>query len=113
MNHEPQIGIIGNGSWATALVKILTDNKHRVNWWIRKKSSIEQIKKRGHNPNYLPSAYIDVSLLNLFDDVKELVETSGLLVLAVPSAYIVEVLEQLDKDQLQNKKNTVKMKVDV
>lgn len=104
MNHEPQIGIIGNGSWATALVKILTDNKHRVNWWIRKKSSIEQIKKRGHNPNYLPSAYIDVSLLNLFDDVKELVETSGLLVLAVPSAYIVEVLEQLDKDQLQNKK---------
>jgi glycerol-3-phosphate dehydrogenase (NAD(P)+) len=98
------IGVIGNGSWATALVKMLTDNHHSVNWWIRNEKSIEHIKKRRHNPNYLSSAYFDVSLLNLFNDVQSVVDHSDLLVLAVPSAYIQNVLEQVDKETLKNKK---------
>jgi len=99
-----KIGVIGNGSWATALVKILSDNKHEVNWWVRNTNSIEAIKKRRHNPNYLSSAYLDVSLLHLHDDVKTVVGQSDLLVLAVPSAYIQGALEQLNKDSLKNKK---------
>src|ERR1044072_7005021 len=71
MESNFNIGIIGSGSWATALVKILTDNHHKVNWWTRNAASIEQIKGRRHNPNYLPSAYFDVSLLNLYNDVRE------------------------------------------
>ncbi|HEY6956438.1 MAG TPA: glycerol-3-phosphate dehydrogenase, partial [Flavisolibacter sp.] len=63
MKENLRIGVIGNGSWATALVKILTDNHHHVNWWVRNASSIESIKSRRHNPNYLPSAYFNVSLL--------------------------------------------------
>ena len=104
MKENLRIGIIGNGSWATALVKILTDNRHRVNWWIRNLNSIESIKKRRHNPHYLPSAYFDVSLLDLFNDVREVVERSDLLVLAVPSAYIQNVLEPLDKEEIKSKK---------
>lgn len=104
MEQQFKIGVIGNGSWATALVKILSDNQHKVNWWIRKKASIEQIKKRGHNPHYLPSAYININHLAFFDDVQKLVETSDLLVLAVPSAYIQDVLDQLNREQLKNKK---------
>lgn len=104
MIGDLRIGVIGNGSWATALVKILTDNKHEVNWWIRNSSSIESIKKRRHNPNYLPSAYLDISLLHLYDDVRTVVAQSDLLVLAVPSAYIQGALEQLDKDSLKNRK---------
>lgn len=99
-----KIGVIGNGSWATALVKILTDNRNEVNWWVRNSNSIESIKKRRHNPNYLSSAYLDVSLLHLYDDVKTVVEQSELLVLAVPSAYIQGALEQLDKNSLKNKR---------
>ena len=98
------IGVIGNGSWATALVKILADNRHRVNWWIRNPDSIDYIKRRRHNPNYLSSAYFDLSLLNLQNDVGKVVEESELLVLAVPSAYIKEVLEQLPKEALKGKK---------
>ena len=98
------IGVIGNGSWATALVKILTDNNHEVNWWIRNSSSIESIKKRRHNPNYLSSAYLDVSLLHLYDDVRTVAEQSDLLVLAVPSAYIQGALEPLDGELLKNRK---------
>lgn len=104
MKENLRIGVIGNGSWATALVKILTDNHHTVNWWVRNASSIDYIKKRRHNPNYLSSAYFNVSLLNFSSDVKAVVEASDLLVLAVPSAYIQNALEPLGKEDLQNKK---------
>src|SRR5688572_20764545 len=104
MEEKYKIGVIGNGSWATALVKILTDNHHKVNWWIRNSTSIEHIKRRRHNPNYLSSAYFDTSLLNLLEDVNEVVRSSELLILAVPSAYIQGVLEQLNKKSLDDKK---------
>ena len=101
---QQTIGVIGNGSWATALVKILTDNKLPLNWWVRNERSITHIKKRRHNPHYLSSAYFDISLLNLYNDVQEVVNNSDLLVLAVPSAYITGVLEQVDPSSLQGKK---------
>lgn len=104
MDKKFNIGIIGNGSWATALVKILADNNHKVNWWIRNASSIEYIKRRRHNPNYLSSAYFDVSLLHLFNDVKEVVDASDLLILAVPSAYILDAIKPLSREHLKNKK---------
>src|SRR5215203_2854810 len=104
MEGNYTIGVIGNGSWATALVKILTDNHHPVNWWVRNTKSIDHIKRRRHNPNYLSSAYFDISLLNLNEEVNEVVISSDLLVLAVPSAYIQEVLAQLSAEKLKGKK---------
>jgi glycerol-3-phosphate dehydrogenase (NAD(P)+) len=104
MKENLRIGVIGNGSWATALVKILTDNHHHVNWWVRNASSIESIKSRRHNPNYLPSAYFNVSLLIMSNDVREVVSNSDLLVLAVPSAYIQSALEPLTKEEFRDKK---------
>jgi glycerol-3-phosphate dehydrogenase (NAD(P)+) len=99
-----KIGVIGNGSWATALVKIITDGGSPVNWWIRNTASLEYIKRRKHNPNYLQSAYFDVSLLNLQNDVQAVIDTSDLLVIAVPSAYIEDVLATIRKDSLIDKK---------
>ena len=96
--------MIGNGSWATALVKMITDNKHHVNWWIRNVNSIEHIQRRHHNPNYLSSAYFDVSLLNLYHDVQKVVNESDLLILAVPSAYIKNVLDNVAPASLIGKK---------
>ena len=104
MVEEYKFGVVGNGSWATALVKILADGGHAVNWWIRKKANIDYLKKRKHNPQYLSSAFFDVSLLTMSDEVMEVVENSDVVVLAVPSAYIKDVLQQLPKDALKNKK---------
>ena len=104
MKEKFSIGVIGNGSWATALVKILTDNGQHVNWWVRKPDSIDYIRRRRHNPNYLSSAYFDLNLLSLSDNVNEVVKNSNLIVLAVPSAYIREVLEVLEPGALDNKK---------
>ena len=92
-----QFGVIGSGSWATALVKILADNNNKVNWWVRNSATVEYIRSRRHNPNYLSSAYFDVSLLHIADDINTVVRNSDVLVLAIPSAYIQEVLHLVDK----------------
>jgi glycerol-3-phosphate dehydrogenase (NAD(P)+) len=102
MDHR--FGIIGSGSWATALVKILTDNNKKVNWWIRNTPVIEQIKNRRHNPQYLSSAYFDVSLLSMSDEINDVIEQSDVLLLVVPSAYIKEVLTNVPAVSLKNKK---------
>jgi glycerol-3-phosphate dehydrogenase (NAD(P)+) len=99
-----KVGVVGNGSWATALVKILTDNQHEVHWWVRNAATIPHIQKRHHNPHYLPSAYFNVSLLQLSNDVATVVNQSDVVVLAVPSAYIQEVLQQVPRDAFQHKK---------
>jgi glycerol-3-phosphate dehydrogenase (NAD(P)+) len=99
-----RFGVIGSGSWATALAKILTDNGHHINWWIRSESSIAHLRKRFHNPQYLPSVYFDTGLLTLSDDVRDVVAASDCLVIAVPSAYAAAMLETLDKGALQGKK---------
>ncbi|HEY0731168.1 MAG TPA: NAD(P)H-dependent glycerol-3-phosphate dehydrogenase [Chitinophagaceae bacterium] len=99
-----QFGVIGSGSWATALVKILADNNNKVNWWVRNSATVEYIRSRRHNPNYLSSAYFDVSLLNIADDINTVVRNSDVLVLAIPSAYIQEVLQLIDRKLLENKK---------
>jgi len=99
-----RFGVIGSGSWATALAKILTDNGQKVNWWIRNGSAIRHIATRHHNPQYLTSVYFDTSLLSLSDSVETTVAASDCLVMAVPSAYIAETLAQLHKGALQGKK---------
>lgn len=104
LNTELKFGIVGNGSWATALVKILTDNNQPVNWWVHSAKAIPYIKSRRHNPSYLSSAYFDVSLLKLSNDVNEVIASSDVVVLAVPSAYIQDVLSQVDKNAFENKK---------
>lgn len=90
-----QFGIIGSGSWATALAKILTDNGNTIHWWVRNTDTISYIEKRKHNPHYLSSTYFDLSQLHITNDLKAVVAQSDALVVAVPSAYVEEVLEKL------------------
>ncbi len=97
-------GIIGSGSWATALTKILVDRKHAVNWWIRNAATITHIREQHHNPNYLSAASFDVSLLSMSTNVKEVVAQSDVLIIAVPSAYAEESLQGLTPADWAGKK---------
>ncbi len=97
-------GIIGSGSWATALAKILTDNGQQVNWWIRSEDTIRHLQQRHHNKHYLTSVYFDTHQLNLSNRLQEVVANSDVLVLAVPSAFLEEVLKVLPPEALQHKK---------
>ncbi|HVI48335.1 MAG TPA: NAD(P)H-dependent glycerol-3-phosphate dehydrogenase [Chitinophaga sp.] len=104
MSKENSIGIIGSGSWATALAKILTDNGQHIHWWIRNEDTIRHMQQRHHNKHYLTSVYFDTSLLSLSNNLSSVVEACDELVLAVPSAFLEDVLEQLPATALQQKK---------
>jgi glycerol-3-phosphate dehydrogenase (NAD(P)+) len=98
-----QLGVIGSGSWATALVKILTDNKVPVNWLVRSEAVANHIKTRHHNPGYLSSVYFDTSLLRLSSQVQEVVNNSNCIIIAVPSAYVADTLKPLDTNAFHQK----------
>ena len=99
-----KFGIIGSGSWATALAKILTDKKHPIHWWIRNQDTIAHIEKRRHNPHYLSSVYFDQSLLSLTTDIAKVVQQSDVVVIAIPSAYAEKSLSVLSRKDFENKK---------
>ncbi|MFY8128842.1 MAG: NAD(P)H-dependent glycerol-3-phosphate dehydrogenase [Chitinophagaceae bacterium] len=99
-----KFGMIGSGSWATALAKILTDNDNKINWWVRNQTTIDTLKTRRHNPHYLHAAYFDTNMFNLSSNINEVVENSDVLVIATPSAYAENALQQISKNGLHNKK---------
>src|SRR5882757_9122452 len=99
-----RLGVIGSGSWATALAKILTDNGRSINWWVRNPDVIRHLQSRHHNPQYLPSVYFDTRLLTLDSEVKETIDASDCLLIAVPSAYITDTLGALDENIFAGKK---------
>ena len=99
-----RFGLIGSGSWATALAKILTDNKYPIYWLIRSEATIRHLHHRHHNPHYLSSVYFDTSLLQLSNNIHEVVANSDCIVVAVPSAYIIDTLSGLENDELSGKR---------
>ncbi|MBZ4190345.1 NAD(P)H-dependent glycerol-3-phosphate dehydrogenase [Niabella beijingensis] len=99
-----KFGVAGSGSWATALVKILTDNGHRVNWCVRSDTTAGFIKQRHHNPKHLTSAVLNTKLLHLTTDLENIAERSDIIILAMPSAYVAESLHELPTTVFKNKK---------
>ena len=97
-------GIIGSGSWATALAKILTDNNHSIHWLVRSEAMAEYISTEKHNPKYLPSVYFNTSLLTLTTDASKVAERSHIIIIATPSAYVIDALKPLSRDAFSGKK---------
>lgn len=85
------------------MVKILADNGNSVNWWVRNSRSVQYIRQRRHNPNYLSSAYFNIAQLQVAEDINDVIRASDVLVLAVPSAFIQDVLEGVDGALLKDK----------
>lgn len=98
MTTEPKIAIIGSGSWATALAKILLNNVDRIGWYFRNPDSIEQFKRFRHNPSYLRGIEFDTNRIDFFSDINEAFEQSDTLVLAIPSAFLDRSLAGLTVD---------------
>ncbi|MCC7301028.1 MAG: NAD(P)H-dependent glycerol-3-phosphate dehydrogenase [Bacteroidia bacterium] len=97
------IAIIGGGSWATALVKILCNNTDKIHWWVRDDDTAAHIRKYGHNPKYLSSAEFDTGKLEVSSDLKKVLNGSERVILAVPSAFLKEVLIPVGKEDLKSK----------
>lgn len=97
-------GILGSGSWGTAIAKILTDNGNTINWWFRSEKAIQQMIARHHNPQYLSSVNFDMNKVRLTASAQQLVAASDCIIIAVPSAYTSSVLFALQKSSLDGKK---------
>ena len=92
---ETRISVMGGGSWATALIKILTANIDHVCWYMRNEQAIEHIKATKHNLNYLTDVHLNISKLHLTSNLNEAVAFSDYLVFSIPSAFLSDELEKL------------------
>ncbi len=101
--NTKRIGIIGSGSWATAIAKIVTDNGFAINWWVRQANNIEYFQKRHHNPHYLRNAYFDVANIKFSDDIGVVVKDADIVIIAVPSIHIETALSTLDTNAFNGK----------
>ena len=99
-----QFGIIGSGSWGTALAKMLTDNGMHINWCVRSDAMAKHILKRQHNPNYLQSVSFDAGLLSLFTSSRQLLAASDHIVMVTPSAYVIQQFAGITAKDLEGKK---------
>ena len=95
MDESSRIGIIGSGSWATAIAKMLTNNVPEFNWYFRNPKHIKKFRKHGHNPNYLTSVDFETDNIHFYSDINHIVEESDILILAVPSAFLKNALADL------------------
>ena len=100
---KKRITVIGNGSWSSALVKILTDNGHTINWWMRSEKAIEKIKATGHNHLYLSIVKYNTTQLNLFHSISAAIQQGDIILLGIPSAFIVDMLSELPSNVFEGK----------
>ena len=95
MNNHSKVAVLGGGSWATAIVKMLCENLDTVGWYMRSTYAAEHINQNKHNPNYLSSAELHPSQLELSNDINKVVSNYDILIFAIPSAFLTLELEKL------------------
>lgn len=100
---KPLIAVIGGGSWATAIVKILSNNLDTIHWWVRTEDTAEFIRKYHHNPNYLSDVEINPEKVYVSNDLTKTISNSDIIILAVPSAFLKPALEKIKPDEFKNK----------
>lgn len=102
----PKVAMIGGGSWATAIIKMLSDNfsTKEIYWWMRNAEAISHIRKYKHNPNYLSSVEVRIPEHNISDDIAFILNEAEYIVLNVPAAFLKETFKDVTPEQLKGKK---------
>lgn len=95
MDFPGKIAIIGSGSWATAIAKIILTNQQKINWYFRREEEIEKFKKTGRNPSYLTQIKFDIDRINFFDGINDIVRASDVIIFVTPSPYFKSYANKL------------------
>lgn len=101
--QKTKIAVIGSGSWASAIVKILLNNVDKVSWYIREPEIVENLRKYGRNPLYLSSVEFDNSKLNLFDEPEKAINNCDIALFCVPAAFLHKTIGGMDSKILKDK----------
>ena len=96
MKEQNKIAVLGGGSWATAIVKILSENLDTIGWYMRNEQAIDHIIENEHNPNYLQSAELNAKQLDLSSNISEIVANYEILIFAIPSVFLTSELKKLN-----------------
>jgi glycerol-3-phosphate dehydrogenase (NAD(P)+) len=88
-----RVSVIGGGSWATALVKILCNNLDTVHWWMRNDQAVQHILKYKHNPNYLQSVEFDTNKIIVSSDLEDVIKQADIVIVATPSAFLYKIFD--------------------
>ncbi len=102
MNERSRIGVIGGGSWATAIAKIALTNAQEINWYMRRQEQIDEFLRVSKNPSYLTGVKFDTDRIHFTSDINKLVRTSDILIFATPSPFLKQHLKKLRR-KLDNK----------
>src|SRR5690606_21525321 len=98
-----EVSVVGGGSWATALVKILTENKIPTYWYLRRKEQVKHIMEHGSNPSYLPQVKLDLLFTFPSDNLQQVVSRARIIIFAVPSDALQQVCNGIDPSLFKNK----------
>ncbi len=104
--NKNRVAVIGGGSWATAIVKMLCNglaDGEKISWWIRNPEQTEYITKFRHNPKYLSAVEFDVNKLSLSNNIHDVIANNDLLIMAVPSAFLADSLQDVTAEHFTNK----------
>ena len=96
------IAIIGGGSWATAIAKIVVGHTHHIGWYMHRDDRIEDFRRMGHNPAYLTSVHFDIDEIDFSSDINKIVQNYDTLVFVTPSPYLKNHLKKL-KTRIKDK----------
>lgn len=100
----PTIAVIGSGSWATALIKILSEQQVAIRWWVRSEEDAKHVRHFRHNPNYLSSVALDLGKITPFTNLREAVSGADYVLCVVPAAFMADALSALQPTDFQGKK---------
>ena len=95
MENNKKFAVIGGGSWATAIAKMLCENQEKIAWYMRSTYALEHLKHQKHNPNYLSSVAFDIDKLQLTNDINEAIKFADIIIFAIPSAFLSSELEKM------------------
>lgn len=95
MIKQKRVAILGGGSWATAIAKLILNNTDKINWYMRRKDRIDDFKRLGNNPAYLSGVKFDTDRINFSTNINQIVKNSDILIIVTPSPYLKQHLKKL------------------
>ncbi len=101
--NTPRVAVIGGGSFGTAVVKMVSENLGSCHWWMHNEESALHIKRYHHNPRYLSSVGFDPNSILIYTDINATMAAADMIIFAVPSAFVKEVLQGMEVGALEGK----------